>query len=118
MDMACMVYMRYFNVMDESMQGRWGKGAAAAAVLTLGCAGWAYAADLDTMATRAVAKQPSGPTSCTSPTDFFVTACQLSWYGVRLYGTVDVGGSYQTHGSPFDGNFSNGTSYFIQKASR
>ena len=30
--------------------------------------------------------------------DFFFTACPLSWYGFTFYGTVDVGGTYQTHG--------------------
>jgi predicted porin len=92
---------------------------AAAAVLIWAGAGGAYAADLDIVATKApVATAPSGPASCTGPADFFMTACQLSWYGVRLYGTVDVGGAYMTHGSPFDKYFSNGASYFIQKASR
>jgi predicted porin len=96
-----------------------GVAAAAAAVIILGCAGGVYAADLDTMVTKApVTKAPPGPTTCTSPQDFFLTACQLSWYGVRFYGTVDVGFGYQTHGAPFDGNFVTGASYFLQKMNR
>jgi predicted porin len=71
------------------------------------------------MVTKApVFKAPPGPTTCTGLVDFFVTACQLSWYGVRFYGTVDVGFGYQTHGAPFDGNFVTGASYFLQKMNR
>jgi hypothetical protein len=80
-----------------------GAAAASAAVILVSGAGGAYAADLNTMSTKApVAKAPVGPTTCTSITDFFTTACQLSWYGVRLYGTIDMGGSYQTNGAPFE----------------
>jgi predicted porin len=91
--------------------------AAFSAGLFLGCAGTTYAADVDAMATKAP-PPPSGPTTCTSIQDFFLTGCQLSWYGVRIFGTVDVGAGYQTHGAPFDPNFITGASYFIQKMNR
>ena len=29
----------------------------------------------------------------------------LSWQGVTIYGTVDVGYAYQTHGAPLNGAF-------------
>jgi predicted porin len=61
---------------------------------------------------------PPPPQACTSIAGFFLTDCQLLWYGVRLYGIVDVGGGYQTHGSPFDPNFPTGASYFLNKPSR
>ena len=61
---------------------------------------------------------PAGPATCGSIPEFFLTNCQLSWYGVRFYGAVDVGGGYQTHGAPFDGNFVTGASYFLQKMNR
>ena len=32
---------------------------------------------------------------------------------MRLYGTVDLGGTYQTHGAPFDQNFPSGASYLL-----
>ena len=66
----------------------------------------------------AAAVAPTGPATCTGVPDFFLSSCQLSWYGVRFYGTVDVGGSYMTNGSPFDKNFPTGASYFLNKPSR
>jgi predicted porin len=90
--------------------------AAFSAALLLGCAG-VDAADVDTLVTKAPVMPPP-PQSCTTIQDFFLTACQLSWYGVRFYGTVDVGFGYQTHGAPFDGNFVTGASYFLQKMNR
>jgi predicted porin len=90
--------------------------AACSAAMLLGCAG-VDAADIDTLVTKAPAVPPP-PQACTNIQDFFLTACQLSWYGVRFYGTVDVGFGYQTHGAPFDGNFVTGASYFLQKMNR
>ena len=74
--------------------------AAGSAALFFGCASTAYAADMAPVVTKAP-PAPSGPMSCTSVQDFFLTGCQLTWYGVRIFGTVDVGGGYQTHGAPF-----------------
>jgi predicted porin len=77
----------------------------------------AFAADMDTMVTKAPVVAPAAvlppPTACGSIYDFFLTACQLTWYGVRFYGTVDVGGLYQTHGTPLDKNFPTGASYIV-----
>jgi predicted porin len=89
-----------------------GVAAASAAVVILTGAGGAYAADLPTKAAPAAA----GPATCTGFADFFTTACQLAWYGVRFYGTLDVGGSYMTHGTPFDPI--SGVGYFPIKDSR
>jgi predicted porin len=84
--------------------------------MVLGCSGAAYAADLSTMPTKALPVAP-GPTSCTSIQDFFTTACQLAWFGVRFYGAVDVGGGYQTNGSPFEKTAAPGVNYFPGKPS-
>jgi hypothetical protein len=76
-------------------------------------------ADIDTLVTKAPAVQaPPLPATCTSIQDFFLTACQLSWYGVRFYGTIDVGFGYQTHGAPWNPNFTPGASYYRQKMNR
>ena len=93
-----------------------GLTAAATAIAILGGAGAGRAADLGTMPTKAPVKAPDA--LCSSILDFFTTACQLSAYGVRVYGTVDVGFGYQTHGAPFDGQFVTGASYFLQKMNR
>jgi predicted porin len=65
---------------------------------------------------QALSPPPPGP--CDSLPAFFLSSCQLTWAGVRLYGVVDMGVSYQTHGSPFDPNFPTGASYFLNKPSR
>jgi predicted porin len=89
-----------------------GTAAASAAVLLLSGAGGAYAADLPTKAP--VYKAPAD-TMCTSILDFFTTACQVAAYGVRFYGTIDVGASYQTNGTP--ANKYLGGQFFLGKAS-
>jgi predicted porin len=61
---------------------------------------------------------PMAPTTCMTFYDFLATACPLTWYGITVYGTIDVGVGYQTHGAPFDKYFVTGASYFIQKMNR
>ena len=58
----------------------------------------------------------SGP--CDNVPAFFLSSCQLAWYGVKVYGTIDVGGGYQTHGAPFNPQFPQGSSYVVQKMNR
>jgi predicted porin len=48
-----------------------------------------------------VYKAPADNT-CTSVLDFFTTACQVAAYGVRFYGTIDVGATYESHGAPMN----------------
>ena len=97
--------------------------ATAFAALSLGCVSAASAADYDITPTKApvMTKAPplsSAPTTCSSPQDFFLTDCQLTWFGVRFYGTIDVGYGYQTHGAPFDRFYVPGASYFLEKMNR
>ena len=111
--------MREWGVGDKrGMRGRGMRearlSAVSAAVMVLGCSGAAYAADLGNMVTKAPPVSP-GPATCTSIEDFFTTACQLSWYGVRFYGTVDVGGGYETNGAPFAKFAGAGVNYFLGK---
>ena len=44
----------------------------------------------------------------------------VSWRGTgsEFYGTIDVGGGYQTNGAPFNPYFPQGSSYVVQKMSR
>jgi predicted porin len=91
-----------------------GAAAASAAAMML-CGGGAYAADLGTMPVKAL--PVAGPAVCSSIMDFFTTACQLSAYGVRVYGTIDIGGNYMTNGSPFDKMSGAGINYFPTKNS-
>jgi predicted porin len=90
--------------------------ALAAAAIAAGTYTTSALADDAPMVTKAppvVSAAATGPTSCTSLYGFFLTDCQLIWYGVRFYGTVDMGGLYQTHGTPFDKNFPTGASYIV-----
>ena len=81
-------------------------------MLMAGCAGGAYAADLGTMPVKAL-PPAAGPAVCTGFLDFITTACQVSAYGVRFYGTIDIGASYESHGAPMDPNL--GVNAFASK---
>jgi predicted porin len=90
----------------------------------LGLVGVAYAADAsadDTMATKAVpaltTKAPPPPATCGSLEDFVVTNCPLTWNGITVYGTIDGGVTWRSHGAPFNGTSAVGVDYLIQKYS-
>jgi predicted porin len=61
------------------------------------------------------------PSRCfTSLYDFAVASaeeCPLAWNGLTLYGTIDVGVSYDTHGVPFNGAYPHGVETLISKNS-
>lgn len=65
-----------------------------------------------------VSAPAAAPGPCDSVPAFFLSSCQLAWYGVKFYGVIDVGGGYQTHGAPWDPNFPQGSSYLVQKMNR
>ena len=52
---------------------------------------------------------------CTDPSDFITTNCQLTWHGITLFGAVDMGFGWQSHGAPFDSISAVTSSYLIQK---
>ncbi|MDR3484944.1 MAG: porin [Bradyrhizobium sp.] len=88
---------------------------ASTAVIALGSA--ANAADLPVY-TKAPPLTPAPPlVSCTSAVQFIVTDCPLTYYGITVYGTVDVGGGYESHGTPFNKNIITGVEELIQKNS-
>jgi predicted porin len=90
----------------------------AAAAIVVSAGATSALADGYPMLTKAppVAQAPAVAT-CGSIYDFAFTACPLTWYGFTLYGTVDVGGTYQTHGTPFDPNHPVGASYLLGNSS-
>src|SRR6202140_3913969 len=75
----------------------------------------------DTVVTKAApaasAKVPSQPATCTSLEDFVVTGCPLTWNGITVYGTIDAGVTWRSHGAPFNGTSAVGVDYLIQKYS-
>ena len=74
----------------------------------------------DTMPAKAApsATSPATPQACTDPADFFTTNCQLSWYGITVFGIVDMGVGWQSHGTPFNQLSAVAGSYLIQKQNR
>jgi predicted porin len=81
------------------------------------CGAEAWAADaVPTGASPATAA--SAPKTCTGVWDFIETNCQLTWYGITVYGTIDAGVGWQSHGAPFDPRSAAGASYLIQKQNR
>ena len=77
--------------------------------------GWAA----DIMLTKAKpAAAAASPAPCTNFADFITTNCQLIWNGIQIYGTIDAGGGWQSHGAPMSTSFTTGASYYIQKMNR
>jgi predicted porin len=64
------------------------------------------------------ASAASNPKVCTGLWDFIATSCELSWQGITIYGTVDAGGGWQSHGAPLDSRSAPGASYLIEKINR
>src|SRR5579863_3382234 len=95
---------------------KFGLATALTAAVTLVGATYATGALADgPMVTKSapMAYAPPPTASCGSVYDFFFTACPLTWYGVTVFGIVDMGGSYMTHGAPFDKNFPTGVPYLL-----
>jgi predicted porin len=81
------------------------------------CVVEAWAADVvPSMASPASAA--TAPKPCISLSDFIATTCQLTWQGITVYGTIDAGGGWQSHGAPFDPQSAAGASYRIRKSNR
>jgi predicted porin len=81
------------------------------------CGVEAWAADAvpigDSAATAA-----SAPKACTDGWSFIATNCQLTWQGITVFGIVDTGVGWQSHGAAFDPKSAVGSSYLIQKQNR
>jgi hypothetical protein len=76
----------------------------------------AWAADV--IPTTASATAASAPKPCTGLWDFIATNCQLTWQGITVYGTLDMGGGWQSDGASFDPRSTSGASYKIRKMNR
>ena len=79
------------------------------------CAVEAWAADTMPVKTPPAA---SAPKTCTDGWGFISTDCQLTWQGITVYGAIDAGFGWQSHGAPFDPRSAAGASYLIQKQNR
>jgi predicted porin len=77
----------------------------------------AWAADIMPMKAPPAAAA-SAPKPCTDGWSFIATDCQLTWQGITVYGTIDAGFGWQSHGAPWDPRSAVGASYLIQKQNR
>ena len=82
----------------------------------ISCETDAWAADV--IPTTVSTTAGSAPKPCTGLWDFVATNCQLTWHGITVYGTIDVGGGWQSHGAPFDPLSASGVSYKIRRSNR
>jgi predicted porin len=72
-----------------------------------------WAADLPTK--KEAAPPPAhGPAACTDPVSFITTACPLSWYGVTVYGTLDMGVGWESHGAPLNDSVISGVQELVR----
>src|SRR3982074_3231239 len=78
------------------------------------CAVEAWAADVVPTGGSA-ATAASAPKPCTDGWSFIAPDCQLTWRGITVYGTIDAGFGWQSHGAPWDPRSAVGASYLIQK---
>src|ERR1700676_1936045 len=91
------------------------------AAFLLAAVGGSYAADawaaddMPTKAPSATTPSTAAPPPCADPADFITTNCQLTWHGITLFGAVDMGFGWQSHGAPFDPISAVTSSYLIQK---
>jgi predicted porin len=78
---------------------------------------WA-ADDMPIKAPSATTPSTGAPPPCADPADFITTNCQLTWHGITIFGAVDMGFGWQSHGAPFDPVSAVTSSYLIQKQNR
>src|ERR1700745_2556875 len=64
------------------------------------------------------ARGADAPKTWTRVVGVFKSDFQLTWYGITLYGAIDAGFSYQTHGAPLDTRSPPGSAYIVQRYSR
>src|SRR5258708_38796847 len=78
------------------------------------CGVEAWAADVVPMKAPSAAAA-SASKVCTDGWSFIATDCQLTWQGITVYGAIDAGFGWQSHGAPWDPRSAVAASYLIQK---
>jgi predicted porin len=89
-----------------------------ASTAAIALCGAAHAADLPVYTKAPPLSSPPPLVSCTSAVQFIVTDCPLTYYGITVYGTIDMGVGYESHGAPFNKNIISGVTELVQKTSR
>ena len=80
--------------------------------------GGAQAADLPTKKTPPAPPATSCFASFMSWLNSTAADCPLSYMGITLYGTIDIGAGYSSHGTAFNNEFVTGVEELIQKNSQ
>jgi predicted porin len=88
-----------------------------ASTAAIALCGAAHAADLPIYTKAPPAPLAPALVSCTSAVQFIVTDCPLTYYGITVYGTIDMGVGYETHGAPYNKNIISGVQELIRKNS-
>ena len=90
-----------------------------ASTAAIALCGAAHAADVSAVPvyTKAPPLAPAPLVSCTSAVQFIVTDCPLTYYGITVYGTIDMGGGYESHGAAFNKDIISGVQELIRKNS-
>jgi predicted porin len=88
-----------------------------ASTAAIALCGAAQAADLPVYTKAPPPLSPPPLVSCTSAVQFIVTDCPLTYYGITVYGTIDMGVGYESHGAPFNKNIISGVQELIRKNS-
>lgn len=89
-------------------RGRWALGSPHAACL---------AGALFSLAGAAPAQSTTSPANLPTVSESPPSSSGLSWHGITLYGTVDVGFQYETHGAPFSDYYAASSADIVQKNS-
>ncbi len=63
------------------------------------------------------AQAPSCFSSAASYFEASPVECPLTWNGITLYGDIDTGAAYHSHGVPFNAHYPNGVEELISKNS-
>lgn len=83
-------------------------------VLLAALASGASGADLPTKKGEASAPPPK-TVGCMDPVEFLSTNCKLSYYGVTVYGAIDMGVGWESHGAPLNDSLISGVQELIGK---
>jgi predicted porin len=86
-------------------------GVAGFALLSGAMMSGALAADLPTKKDSA---PPPATTNCLDPWTYINSDCPLTYKGVTVYGTIDVGGGWESHGAPFNTGVISGVQELIR----
>jgi len=89
---------------------------ASTAVIAL--CGAAQAADLPIYTKEPAPVSPPPLVACTGVVQFFVTDCPLTYYGITVYGTIDMGEGYESHAATYNKDIITGVTELVQKQSR